>query len=196
MQEEQTFTEQMVKRGNARTDFIHRIYLILIGAIIVAIPFLIGYNVAIYIESVVIVIVLLMLWIMWRQAAKEYEYIYTDGNLDIDVVYSRSTRKHLFSVDMKRAIVLGHHDSEQVKKVLPGYKFDKTIYACQGKPADGTYALVAEYRSKQYLIYFEPDDRILRFIKAYSPRNSYIRPEDLLPKTAFKEETEEEEEIL
>lgn len=199
MANQDTFLEQMVKHGDARKDMIRRIYLLIAGVVILTLIVILGYQVLILAGPVVLMVVALMIWILWRRVAQEYEYVYTEGNLDIDVVYSRSTRKSLFSLDLRKAILIAPYDSAQAEKIMPGYKFDKKVYATKGAPTDGTYVIIAEYLSKQYLVYFEPDERILAAIKEYTPRNSVILQKDLDKVTpsywAKKEEVDEDEGI-
>ena len=98
-----TFIEQMVKRGTKEKDRLHRAILIVCALIVLSIPWIIGFNAVYLVEPVLIMIVGLGVWILWRRTSKEYEYIYTEGAIDIDVVYGRSSRKHLFSIDARKA---------------------------------------------------------------------------------------------
>ncbi|MCF0135303.1 MAG: hypothetical protein HUJ69_02670 [Lachnospiraceae bacterium] len=179
MAKSEVFVEQMIKKGSERSDMIRRIYLLVGGALILLLVVMLGYNAVILAGPVVLVMVALMVWILWRRVAQEYEYVYTEGNIDIDVVYSRTSRKHLFTLDLRKAVLIAPWGSPEAEKVLPGYKFDKTIYAIHDKPGENTYLVICEYLSRQTLVYFEPDSRILNHLKNYSPRNSVIRQEDL-----------------
>ena len=194
-----TFIEQMVKRGTKEKDRLHRAILIICALIVLSIPWIIGFNAVYLVEPVLIMIVGLGVWILWRRPSKEYEYIDTEGAIDIDVVYGRSSRKHLFSIDARKASLIAPALDPKAKEQTEGKSFDRKIMACEGEIKEDTYVLIGEYQSRKYLIYWEPDERILDGIKHYAPRHSIIRPEDLKPKKRYipevklREEEDEEE---
>lgn len=183
-----TFIEQMVKRGTKEKDTRNRILILASGIIIAFVPFFIGANAVYYAEPVVLLVAAFAVWILWRRAAKEYEYIYTDGNLDFDVIYSRSSRKHLASFDTRSVKIIAPANDPKAK-AMTETKPNVTLFACAGAINDSTYVLVGEYASKSYHVYFEPEARILRGIKSYAPRTSIIRPEDLIDKAPAPQET-------
>lgn len=196
--QQDSFIEQMVKRGTKQKDNIRRAFIVLGGLIILSIPWLIGFNAVYFVEPVLIMVVGLAVWILWRRASREYEYIYTEGLIDIDVVFGRSSRKHLFSIDARKATLIAPALNPKAKEETEGKSFDRKIFACEGDIKDDTYVLIGEYMSRKYLVYWEPDERILDGIKHYAPRHSIIRPEDLKPKKRYvpdvkiKEEEDEE----
>ncbi len=187
------FIEQLVKRGTDAQDMRKRILLVISGIVIAIVPFLIGANAVYYAEPIVVLVAAFAVWILWRRMAKEYEYIYTDGNLDIDVVYSRSSRKHLCSFDMRSVEIVAPANDPKAK-AMTQKKPNSTIFACAGAITDKTYVIVGEYMSKLYHVYFEPEARILRSIRSYAPRKSIFRPEDLIEKAPEPTEVPEIEE--
>lgn len=193
----EVYVEQMIKKGTAQSDLRRRLFLVAGAVLILVIVAILGYNAVILAGPVVFMAVALMLWILWRRVAQEFEYTYTEGYLEIDVVFSRSSRKHLFSLDLRNAEIIAPYGSPELEKVLPGYRFDKTIIACHDKPTDGTYGIVCEYMNKQTLVYFEPNETILRHLKNYARRAAVIRQEDLDKVTpSYWEKKEDGEEVL
>ena len=188
-----TFIEQLVKRGSKEKDTRNRILIVICGVIIATVPFFLGAQAVYYAEPVVLLVAAFAVWILWRRAAKEYEYIYTDGNLDFDVIYSCSSRKHLASFDTRSVKIIAPANDPKAKAATQS-KPNVTIFACAGAITDSTYVLVGEYASKTYHVYFDPEARILRGIKSYAPRKSIIRPEDLIDKEPEPVKTPEYEE--
>lgn len=171
IKQEDMFLEQLVRRGSRVQDAMKRI-LILMGAFIVlTLPILFIPQYLTLIEPVLLVVVMLGVWILWRRASKEYEYIYTDGNLDIDVIYSKNGRKHLVTVDAKRCKIICPANDASHKNML-SEKYDKTIMACAGSPDESTYVLIGPYKDKMWKVYFEPNEQLLTALKKYSPRNT------------------------
>lgn len=189
------FVEQMIKRGTKEKDNMKRFVIVLLGLIAIGIPFLLGPSVVYYAEPVVVLVAAFCVWIFWRRASQEYEYIYTDGNLDIDVIYGQTSRKHLVTFDARSVKIIAPANDPKAQAATRD-KGATTIYACRGAVEDGTYVIVGEYRSKLYHVYFEPNARILKGIKTYAPAKSIIRPEDLLKKEeAFTPAKEEESDL-
>jgi len=196
-----TFIEQMVKRGTKQKDNIRKAFILLGALIVLTIPWLIGFNAVYFVEPVLIMIVGLGVWILWRRSSREYEYIYTEGLIDIDVVYGRSSRKDVFSIDARKATLIAPASDPKAKELAEDKSFDRKVYACEGEVREDTYVLIGEYKSRKYLVYWEPDERILEGIRHYAPRRAIIRPEDLKPKKRYvpevklREEEDEEGDI-
>ena len=72
---DELFLEQMVKRGSAKKDMQRRILIVLCGIAVLGIPSLFGFYLSYLVTPVLIVAIALIVWTLWRQTAKEYEYI-------------------------------------------------------------------------------------------------------------------------
>lgn len=171
---DEKFIEQMVKRGSKQQDTRVRIAIVICALVIVSLPFVISLQLAYYIGPVLIVAMALVVWILWRRAAKEYEYIYTDGSLDIDVIYGQSTRLHLVTFDCRECRMIVPALTKRYEKEIFEKKYDKTIQAGAGKIAENTYVILGNVGTKQYRVFFEPNDVILEAIHTYSPRNTVV----------------------
>ena len=110
------YLEQMVKRGNAQKDRMMRVLLIICGLIVISIPFVVSLAFSYLVTPVIVMAVALVVWIMWRRVSKEYEYIFINGNLDIDVIYGRSTRRHLVTFDCRLCRMIVPADDPKAKK--------------------------------------------------------------------------------
>ena len=176
---DEMFLEQMIKRGDAKHDWTVRIIMVISGIVICTVPFMISLVVAYYVTPVLILAVALVVWILWRRAAKEYEYIYTEGSLDIDVVYGRSTRQHLVTFDCRQCRMIVPALSKRYEHEIYDKKYDKTIYACAGKPEEDTYVILGKYAEKQYRVFFEPNEKMRQAIHQYSPKNTVMQSRQL-----------------
>ncbi len=183
---DEMFLEQMVKRGNAKKDMQRRLLVILCGIAVIGLPSLFGAYITYLITPVLVVMVALMVWILWRQSAKEYEYIYTDGSLDIDVIFGQSTRRHLVTFDCRACRMIVPSQTQRYQHEIFEKKYGKTIYACKGTPDEDTYVILGKVGEVEYRVFFEPNDRLINAIHQYSPKNSII--------AAKKIETQEEAE--
>ena len=93
----------------------------------------------------------------------EYEYIITNGIMDVDKIIAKSTRKREASFDLGKV--------ERLEKYNPNMKvegnFKKQIFACN-KDDENAYLLVAD--GGKLLIVFSPDERIKSAIVKFVPR--------------------------
>ena len=80
---------------------------------------------------------------------REYEYIFTNGNLEIDVIYNMKRRKVMLDKDVK--------DFEEFGRLTES-GLSKDIY----------YALIADKQRSAYLII--PDEEMLKYINIYYKR--------------------------
>lgn len=111
---------------------------------------------------------------MWPKFRKEFEYIFVDGQIDIDVMYSGSTRKHLRRFDMDKIEIVAPVDSHS----LDGYKhlnLKAADYTSQVAGRD-VYAIFLKAEKGQEKILFEPDDNFLTYMKKKSPRKVEYTP--------------------
>lgn len=172
--QEELFMEQMVRRGTHQSVVIKRVLMIISGIVIVAFPYMLSISVGYLVGPVLMVVVALMIWIMWRRVYREYEYIFTDGNLDIDVIYNRSGRRHVATFDVKKSRFIGPADNAANKGLIEG-NFEKVINADSGLEPEKCYVLLGTLGDKTCKLVFEPNEEMLKAIKRYNPRNTVIR---------------------
>jgi len=89
---------------------------------------------------------------------KEYEYIFTNGNLQIDVIYNKSKRKTLIDEDVKNFDAFGKKEEIDVSKdfkriccIPKDYNGDIYIFKLKGKRA----------------VYISPNQEMLKLINEY-----------------------------
>ena len=165
-----TFIEQMVKQENKSKNILIKIGLIVL-AIVLSIA---GLFILKTFFPVVFVVICFGTWFLIRRIDKEYEYIYTDGLIDIDVIYGRSSRKRLLSADARDFQFIVPADSQEHYNQLEA-KYDKVIDAGSGKMNENTYIGVVTRDEKTVKLIFEPDERIVAALKKYAPRKFVAR---------------------
>lgn len=95
----------------------------------------------------------------------EYEYLYVNGDFDIDVIYSQQRRKRVDSFDLSDIEVIAPLGSQ----ALSAYQHDYTVadYS-SGRPEDKPYVFVCP--SKHKLYYLLLDAELLKDLKYRAPR--------------------------
>lgn len=95
----------------------------------------------------------------------EYEYIITNGTLDIDKITNRSARKRILSLELPQVSRLEKFNPH----MLTTLNAKEVVIACNS--GDDAYLLVAEKEGKgsSYLV-FAPDERLRSAIVKFVPK--------------------------
>ena len=102
--------------------------------------------------------------VLRRNFALEYEYIFTNGVLDIDVIKGRARRKNLVSIPCK--II------EHMAPVRHGFSTDrKVIDAIYNEKLGRKYYVNFTQGGIPHTLLFQPPEKILDNMKKYNPRN-------------------------
>ena len=98
----------------------------------------------------------------------EYEYLYVNGSLDIDAIYSRQKRKRVAEYEMSELELLAPTGSH----ALDSYVNQKSKYRdfSSGDPEAKTYTLVYNKDRERELVKVELDDVVLGDIRRLAPR--------------------------
>lgn len=164
------FKEQIVKYEQTSKDKITKYFLIFIASAItvliyVFIPWIKVGETAIIAFALGCIVVFLI-----RRMNKEYEYIFTNGLLDIDCIYNKSSRRSKLSLEVSDIEIIAHiNDREHLKKYneLSVYDFSS------GEVLGNTYVIVCEYKGKKSKIIFEPNEEIIELIRLAIPRKFF-----------------------
>ena len=102
---------------------------------------------------------------LFLRLSPEYEYIYTNGEVDIDVIYGRSKRQRMITIKPRQVEFMGKAGSyyEQYRKKSD---IQKVLDFSDGKK-DGQYIVVVNSNQLKKLILFSPSDRLVEQLKPY-----------------------------
>ncbi len=97
-----------------------------------------------------------------------YEYIFCDGQLDFDKIMAGEKRKHLYRLDFENVTIMAPANSH----ALDSYKLNasKVLDYSSMEKDHKVFGIVECAGEKQTLIYFEPNEKMISFIKQKAPR--------------------------
>ena len=101
----------------------------------------------------------------------EYEYIVTDGVMDIDKIIAQRKRKRILSFDARNCEIIAPANAGNYfgdYKNLP--LFDYTAYPTH----EGNYFAVFERAGSRICVLFQPTEDMVQMFKSCNPRNVYI----------------------
>ncbi|MDR1540751.1 MAG: DUF6106 family protein [Clostridiales bacterium] len=102
----------------------------------------------------------------------EYEYIFTNGELDIDAIYSKSRRKRVFTGTVKDFDIVAHVSDAAHTRDFGGATETKDYSS--GVVGNNTYAFLASYKGKRLKIIFEPNEKMIKaFSSVLTPRKFF-----------------------
>ncbi len=161
-----TFFEQIVKVRKTGKDWAI-VAAVLVGAIILlyvaALLFFTG------LAPVSFLVVCGVFWGAYKLimlTSVEYEYIFTNGDLDIDKITARASRKRVVSVLCSKAERYG--DYNPAAKVSDSVK--KTYILCDAADPAAKFIVAPTKKDGMVMIVFAPDDRMKGAIEKSIPR--------------------------
>lgn len=154
------YTEQMVKKQTNMKDI--AIKAVLVAVTIVSFLVLLMFPFGIIAPVVMIVLDV----IMFQRLNVEYEYLFVNGDLDIDKIMNKARRKKVFSMNVADMEVLAPADSAELRQYQNARTYDFTSGTGQAK----VYALVVAGQGELKKVIFEPNEEILEGFFLMAPR--------------------------
>lgn len=165
------FNEQLIKHNNNSTEKTQQILLWVGAAVLCFITFFIPVvnKFAIIVDALIIAGAVFLN----RGFSKEYEYIFTNGELDIDVILSQGKRKKVLTISVKQFILVAPTDDQKYKKDFENVQ--KVIDASTGDEKN-SYSALYEGDKQTVKLIFSPNETMIKAIKTYAPRQTNLRP--------------------
>lgn len=132
-------------------------------AVIYFIASVITLNVSVFIFAVISIAVAFLMSRLRDKQYKEYEYIFTNGNLQIDVIYNQKKRKTVFDCDVKNFLDFGKEGEVKIPQGI------KTVELFPWDNKNEKYVIIYEDKGKM-AAYITPDEETLKLIKIYNVR--------------------------
>lgn len=164
MMEKNFFKEQIIKRQPSTKDLLMKIGIVLAAVVLSLASFtFLG-----MFGPVGVVVALFGAYWLWQRTNKEFEYVFTNGELDIDTIYNKSQRKRTFSCDIKDFQICAKVNDTQYANEFS--RAEQTLdFSSNSKDAQ-PYAALLDYKGKKTKMIFEPNEKILEAMRFYIPR--------------------------
>ena len=174
-----TFIEYMVKRKRTGTDLL-KIFGTIIGAIVLCM--ILGFLVTITPQMLFLlwfalaVAVWYGVYIIVSRQNIEYEYTFTNGELDIDAIYSKRRRVHLLTVRAKEFTICAPAYDERFKEQYLNVSGIKHYYKTVSRmDSEAVYFADFLLNGDRVRLFFEPSGRMIEAIKRFNMRNVHVR---------------------
>jgi len=176
------FAEQMIKRKKGGKEKAIAAVIILACLALTACVLFAGYFLNEFLRMVIFLVAAAAWFFGIRLIQKqnvEYEYVFTNGELEIDVIYARSARKPLTSVRVADITFCARMDDERYDDRYANVpKNLHVVYA--GSNTLGAKVYYADYlfNAEHTRLLFEPNDKILKMMAKYNPKRIHIYEEE------------------
>ena len=154
-------TEQLVKRQQTVKDK-------LLKALIITVTVL-------FLPLILLMPSLFLLWIiiivvdayLFQRMNVEFEYLYFNGDLDIDKIVNKQSRKGKLKINIKEDM-----DFMAPTGAPELYRFQnlKKLDFSTKTPENKTYTMIALHKGQKVQVIFEPNEEILKGIRDLVPR--------------------------
>ena len=165
------YKEQIVKKKPTTKDMLIRVGVIvavvLLFFIVGSIQFLQAF--LIFIMAAVI----FAAFFLFSYLKVEYEYILTNGVLDIDAIYNKSRRKRLFSGDLREIEVMAHLEDKMHTGDFKSAQETKDYTS--GVHGKNTYAFLTRYKGKNTKVIIEPNEAMMQALGAVIPKRKFFK---------------------
>lgn len=129
------------------------------------------FNVYVLIETLVFLGIAVLLFLRRDRLRTEYEYTFTNGDLDFAQVFNNQKRKTLGTMRVKNVEAFGPVDSNGFRKLInmPGLKRRNWFLNRDAK----LYYFYYQKESAKNIIILEPSEELVEMIRKYLPHGAY-----------------------
>ena len=107
-----------------------------------------------------------------RRQHREYEYVFTNGSLDIDVIYNKEWRKRLFSIDLRDDVILMARVSDQRHNRVLAEAVVQSVG--KGEGGEGSYFLVVRENERETALVWDPSAAMAEACRKWAPRTVHL----------------------
>lgn len=168
------FFEYIIKRKKGPKEILISILIYLIAAVLSVIPLILLLPMGL--SSIAVLLSFGCFYFAYKISTgmnKEFEYIFTQDNICIDVIMNKARRKRLISFSIPETDIIASVDDDNHKAEL-NIKYDKVIDATSRSNHASVYFAVVS-AEKRTLVKFEPPYSALKELFKYAPSKIKIK---------------------
>ncbi len=154
------YTEQLIKKKTTGKDIMIKIAMIALTVLSALVVFIFPMGIILPVALIVIDV------FVFRGLNLEYEYLFVNGDLDIDKIMNKSKRKRVFSMNVADMEVLAPVNAGELMQFQRAKVSD---YTSNTGNAD-VYAMVVLEKGVHRKILFEPNEEIVEGFYMMAPR--------------------------
>lgn len=166
-----TFKEYLIKQKKSSKDTILQAAIVIATVILVGILFVVGGS---FIGPILIIAVVFGAGFLFSKFSREYEYILTNNELDIDVIYNKAKRKRVMTIDMKKIDIMASIEDQNHKADI-NKSNAKLINASDNNNKGDTYAIIVQKETGLCKVLITPNESFLKELHRQAPHKVFKR---------------------
>lgn len=103
----------------------------------------------------------------------EYEYLFVNGEMDIDMIMAKTKRKKAFSFDLAEAELAAPLNSHRLDYYNNNQNL-KTLDYSSGNPEHKRYAVITRNKDSLCKVIIEPDENLANLMKKSAPSKVFL----------------------
>ncbi len=107
--------------------------------------------------------------LLFKDSTMEYEYIYMNGDIDVDRIIAKQRRKRMMSFQLEDMVVIAKANSGEVKP----YQKIKVYDFSSGTDNQNVYKMIVSKSGTMEAVLFEPNEKIIQDMKRRAPRKVF-----------------------
>ncbi|MBQ8687077.1 MAG: hypothetical protein IJ512_00855 [Ruminococcus sp.] len=159
------FTEHLVKKVPTSQERTKTILLVLAAVVLVAGTAFVAVATGLLVILMITVVVIYGAYYILSGQGIEYEYTFTNGELDVDKIMGKRRRTNLITVDASKFEAFGELTDDVADKP------DATLVLCSDNTGEGEY--YADLTTEEYgetRLVFTPSEKMVAYIEEALPR--------------------------
>ncbi len=165
------FVEYMVKKQNTGKDVLLKVVYAVLGVGLLFLAFILSPFLGMF-GSIAILAgcgAVYGAYYLITSMNVEYEYIITNGEMDVDKIIARRRRKRLLTANARRFDEFGAYNHQS----MASRSFANRVYACTAPEDPGNYYAVFNHPTLgETLLVFTPNDKVLDSMRGFIPRQA------------------------
>lgn len=171
------FLEYLMQKRTTAVDVLKRLGVVLVAflgcvAVTIIFPILGSFLTPYILLGMAAVVYGCYVWL--RNFNLEYEYIFTNGELDIDVIKAQQIRKRITSLQCKNIVSMASADNAGYQSEFNQPSISKKFNAVYDAAAGGIYHVLFVRDGEKMLLTFQPPEKLLSAMKTFNPRCIHI----------------------
>lgn len=167
------FLEYLLDKKNTAADMLKKIGVVLAAVVVMILVMnilaLFGSALIAYVP-IALAAVVYGAYLLIRNFNIEYEYIFTNGELDIDVIKSRRVRKRLTSLNTKNIELMARRENDVYKRDFENEAIAKKYDAIYDPAKGDIYCVLYSVDGVRTLLSFQPPEKLVDAMKKLNPR--------------------------
>lgn len=119
------------------------------------------------------VLLILDFYVIFPRFNVEYEYLYVNGDFDVDKIFNKSSRKRAGSYDIGSLQIMAPTGSDELKRYLNGRNMKVKDYSAD-TPGEKSWMLIYGDGDDQTALILELPDEVAQDMRRHAPRKVFF----------------------